>query len=156
MARASCARKLDNGFCPGHSGGDTQTARDVLDPARAAALHATLGLDGATPCSGEALPPFWHRIYFWEARPPHELGREGHPKTGGFIPDLGLPRRMWAGGRLAFASALRVGIPAEKRSTAEAVVRKRGRSGPLAFVTLRHEIVQTGAVVLSEWQDLVY
>ncbi|TCO69968.1 acyl dehydratase [Rhodovulum euryhalinum] len=136
--------------------GRTQTLRDAMDPVRAAALHAALALDGPPPGERSVLLPFFHQVYFWEARPPAELGRDGHPAVGGFIPDLGLPRRMWAGGHLTFYGTLRAGIPAEKTTTVEAVTRKQGRTGPLAFVTLRHDIVQAGVLRVSERQDLVY
>lgn len=127
-----------------------------MDPARAAALHAALALPGAPPRADHPLPPFFHQIHFWDARPPAELGRDGHPRTGDFIPDTGLPRRMWAGGRLAFDAPLRAGIAAQKVTTVEDVEEKHGRSGPLAFVTLRHEIWQADRLCLTEHQDLVF
>lgn len=133
---------------------DSQT--DVMDPARARALQATLGLE-PTIDAGTPLPPFFHQIYFWQPEPPARLGRDGHPQTGlGLIPDMGLPRRMWAGGRLLFHGPLHAGVMAEKRSVVESTARKDGRSGPLAFVTLRHEIAQDGVIRVTEWQDLVY
>ncbi len=133
---------------------DSQT--DVMDPARANALLATLGM-AADLGQGDALPPFFHQVYFWTPEPQNRLGRDGHPKTGiGLIPDTGLPRRMWAGGRLEFHGPLRAGVMAEKRSTVESTARKEGRTGPLAFVTLRHEIAQEGVTRVTEWQDLVY
>jgi len=76
--------------------------------------------------------------------------------VGGLIPDMGLPRRMWAGGRLFFASPLQAGIPAEKRTSVDSQRHKDGRSGPLGFVTLRHDIWQQDRLCLTEWQDLVY
>lgn len=128
---------------------------DLLDPARATAFLAALGEDsGIEP--GDVLPPFFHQLYFWDPQPPARLGRDGHPKVGGLIPDMGLPRRMWAGGRLQFEKPLRAGHPAERRSTCDAQKRKTGRSGPLGFVTLRHEIWQDGMLCVTEWQDLVY
>lgn len=134
----------------------TQTLTDAIDPARARALQVVLGRK-ATIGPGDALPPFFHHIYFWDAQPAARLGRDGHPRVGtGLVPDLGLPRRMWAGGRLEFHAPLRAGIPAERRSVVEKAQRKTGRSGPLGFVTLHHEIRQDGAHCLSEWQDLVY
>jgi len=133
----------------------TKTQSDVMDPARAQALLATLGIEGGMG-AGDALPPFFHHIYFWDPHPPHALGRDGHPAVGGFVPDLGLPRRMWAGGTLTFHAPLCAGQTAEKISRVENVARKTGRSGPLAFVRLRHDIRQRGTVVLTEWQDLVY
>lgn len=129
---------------------------DVMDPARARALQATLGIK-ATVDAGTPLPPFFHQIYFWQPEPPARLGRDGHPQIGlDLIPDMGLPRRMWAGGRLAFHGPLHAGVMAEKRSVVESTARKEGRTGPLAFVTLRHEISQNGVIRVTEWQDLVY
>ena len=136
--------------------GRSQTTSCALDPARAMALHMTLALPDPQPAVGAPLPPFWHQIYFWDAQPPANLGRDGHPKTGGFIPDLGLPRRMWAGGKLQFHTPLRTGTKATKTTTIEAVSEKSGRSGPLAFLTLRHDITQSGTLCVTEHQDLVY
>lgn len=129
---------------------------DVIDPARAAALQAALGRN-CTIVAGSALPPFFHQLYFWSPQPPDRLGRDGHPKVGGdLIPDMGLPRRMWAGGRLQFHTPLIAGNTAERRSVCETADRKTGRTGPLGFVTLRHEVRQDGQLCLTEWQDLVY
>lgn len=139
------------------SGSKTTRQTDMMDPARAAALCATLGLADSIAV-GDALPPFFHQIYFWDPQPPQGLGRDGHPAvgTGGLIPDMGQPRRMWAGGALDFYAPLLAGTQAERRSTVENVARKEGRSGALGFVTLRHEIWQDEALCVSERQDLVY
>jgi 3-methylfumaryl-CoA hydratase len=128
---------------------------DLIDPARVVALQAALGLDLQLD-GGDPLPPFYHQIYFWTPRPPVALGRDGHPKVGGVIPDMGFPRRMWAGGRLSFQRPLLIGQPATKVTVCESAVHKVGRSGPLGLVTLRHEIIQADDLCLTEWQDLVY
>ena len=137
-------------------GGDGQDITDRLDPARAAALHAALAHDGPPPQSGDSLPPFWHQIYFWDPHPPSALGRDGHPATGGLIPDLGLPRRMWAGGQLVWHGKLLAGIQANRTTRVLGVTRKEGRTGKLGFVVLRHEIRQRGTLVVTEDQQLVY
>ena len=128
---------------------------DVMDAARAQAMQVGL-VRAATLKAGDPLPPFFHQLYFWTPLPPDALGRDGHPKVGGLIPDMGLPRRMWAGGRLRFDAPLRLGAEATRVSNCEKATRKEGRTGPLAFVTLRHEVWQAGALCLTEWQDLVY
>ncbi|MEO9515155.1 MAG: MaoC family dehydratase N-terminal domain-containing protein [Paracoccaceae bacterium] len=129
---------------------------EVLDPARANALLATLNRTERVGV-GASLPPFFHQIYFWDALPPEQLGRDGHPQVGqGDVPDMGLPRRMWAGGRLEFKASLKAGHKARKETTLESTQRKQGRSGALAFVTLRHEIWQNDTLCVVEWQDLVY
>lgn len=136
--------------------GQAVTIEDRMDEARAAALWAVLGLEGAPPASGDPLPPFFHHVHFWDVRPPADLGPDGHPAKGGLVPDLGLPRRMWAGGRLTFHAPLLAGIRARRTSRLLAATRKTGRTGPLAFVTIRHEIRQRGALAVTEDQDLVY
>jgi len=135
--------------------GHMQTTTDPMDIGRAQALAASLG--DMTPIAvGDPLPPFAHHIYFWDAQPPSALGRDGHPAKGGFIPDLGLPRRMWAAGKLTFHRPLLAGIRAEKTSFIEGITRKTGRTGPLAFVRVRHDIKQRQTLTLTEYQDLVY
>ncbi len=129
---------------------------DVLDPARAAALHTALGLSGPSPSANDPLPAFWHYIYFWDAQPAENLGQDGHPKIGGFIPDLGLPRRMWAGGDLQFITPLRLGIPATKASKIVNTQQKSGASGPLAIITIEHEIMQEDQFCIFEKQSLIY
>ena len=133
----------------------TLSQSDILDPARANALEIALG-QTPTITKGSPLPAFYHQLYFWDAQPPANLGRDGHPEVGGLIPDFGLPRRMWAGGELTFHAPLIAAIPAHKTTTVDRATRKQGRSGPLAFVTLRHDIHQNGTLCLTETQDLVY
>src|SRR6056297_664712 len=118
-----------------------QEIHDVMDPTRARALQVTLA-QKATIKAGDALPPFYQQIYFWDPQVPQNLGRDGHPKVGGVVPDMGLPRRMWAGGRMEFHRPLRAGEAAKRLTFMEKSERKVGRSGPLGFVTLRHEIWQ--------------
>ena len=136
---------------------ETQSLTDLLDPARAAALHVTLNRPGPPPGPGDPIPPFWRWIYFWEPLGGDSLGADGHPKTGlGLIPDLGLPQRMWAGGRLDIQAPLRLGQTATKTTSLAAISEKTGRTGRLGFVTLRHEIRQNDTRILIEEQDLVY
>jgi 3-methylfumaryl-CoA hydratase len=132
-----------------------QTVADFISPAPAAALSATLDCRVA-PLSGDPLPPIWHWLYFWTAAPQAELGSDGHPQKGGFLPDLGLPRRMAAGGRITFNAALPIGSRAERVSRVISIEHKEGRSGRLAFVTVEHEIKTGGVTVIREEQDIVY
>ncbi|MFT7391842.1 MAG: 3-methylfumaryl-CoA hydratase [Paracoccaceae bacterium] len=129
---------------------------DRIDPWHGSAFHATLDLPGAAPDVGDPLPSLWHFLYFRETAPRSGLGGDGHPALGGFIPDFGLPRRMWAGGRIDFFAPLRIGDDAMRRTTIKEVALKDGRSGRLAFVTLLHEISGPGGLAIREEQDLVY
>lgn len=128
---------------------------DLMDPTRAAAFQVALGQSESIGM-GDPLPPFFHQLYFWSVISPDGLGRDGHPRVGALIPDFGLPRRMWAGGRLTFHEPLIAGVVTTKTSLCESQIRKDGRSGPLGFVTLRHDLHQDGVLCVTEWQDLVY
>ena len=136
--------------------GRTQRFADRIDPWKAEALHHALDLDGPAPGPGDPLPHFWHWIYFLESRPLRDLGRDGHPATGGFIPDLGLPRRMWAGSRVEFLAPLPIGAEASRVAAISRVEEKVGRTGPLAFVTIRYEISGPDGLCIREEQDIVY
>lgn len=137
--------------------GRTERRRDTVTAAPLAGLAATLD-HGAypKPAPGSALPPLAHWLYFLPQAPQGEIGADGHPKRGGFLPPVPLPRRMWAGGRLQFHHALNVGDEIVRTSTILSVDAKQGRSGALVFVTVRHEIENARGVALTEEHDIVY
>jgi len=136
--------------------GRSEAAEDVIDPVRARALHAALDLPGPPPGRGDPLPPLWHWLYFWTMPPASTLGPDGHPERGGFLPPIDLPRRMWAGSRVAFQRPLPIGSMAERRSTIADVRMAQGRSGRLAFVTVRHEISAANQVCIVDEHEIVY
>ena len=105
---------------------------------------------------GDNLPPLWHWIYFLEAKPESDLGRDAHPKKGDFLPPIQLPRRMWAGGRFTFCNDLVIGEKAKKITTIRKIVEKEGSAGPLCFITLEHKIYSKEEISIIEEQDLVY
>lgn len=119
--------------------GRSITVTDTLEPARSNALDRALGGAGKL-AAGDALPPLDRWLYFWDVQPPGALGRDGHPATGGFLPPVALPRRMWAGGRLRFHQPLLLGAAVTRTSTILSVREKTGKLGHLVFVILRHEI----------------
>jgi len=136
--------------------GKTETATDQVTPVPVAALAATLDLDAPPPRAGDALPPLWHWLYFLPIHRQSELSADGHAKRGGFLPPVPLPRRMWAGGRFEFHHSLRVGEQITRSSRIADIEQKQGRTGPLVFVVVRHEISNSAGLALSEEQDLVY
>jgi 3-methylfumaryl-CoA hydratase len=133
--------------------GRTETLTDLIDTGKAQALSATL--DWSAP-PADALPPLWHWMYFWAVSPASQIGPDGHPQRGGFLPPVTLPRRMWAGSRVSFLAPLPLGATASRTSTIRSVNVKQGKSGPLVFVTVAHEIAVNGEVVIHEEHDIVY
>jgi 3-methylfumaryl-CoA hydratase len=136
--------------------GRTQTVSDVLTPVPPTLLAATIDRDDPPYKAGDELPPNWHRLYFLTAVRPAEIGPDGHPARGRFLPPVPLPRRMFAGGRLKFLRPLRIGDSVTRVSEVLSVEGKQGRSGDLVFVTVRHRFSAGGEAALEETQDLVY
>ncbi|MFS1286884.1 MaoC family dehydratase N-terminal domain-containing protein [Pseudomonas piscis] len=85
-----------------------------------------------------------------------ELGEDGHPRRGGFLPPVLLPRRMWAGGEVQTLAPLPIGKPIQRLSTIRDISFKEGRSGKLCFVTVEHELSCANTLAIRERQDIVY
>jgi 3-methylfumaryl-CoA hydratase len=135
--------------------GRRQVAAQFIDPFPARALAGLLDW-AEEPSAGDELPPAWHWLYFLDTPSRAATGVDGHPQRGGFLPPVPLPRRMWAAGKLQVLAPLVIGQPANKVSTVRGVDLKEGKTGPLVFVTVGHELHQDGRVCLLEEQNLVY
>jgi 3-methylfumaryl-CoA hydratase len=139
--------------------GRQEQQQDVVAAGPLGRLSATLDHDDPAAQPGDAAPPLSHWIMFLPGAKHSTLGTDGHPARGGFLPPVHhLPRRMWAGGRLEFRAPLRVGMAVTRTSTIADISNRHGASGELVFVTVRHEIRETGqeAVLLAEEHDIVY
>ncbi|TBU89036.1 FAS1-like dehydratase domain-containing protein [Phytopseudomonas dryadis] len=134
--------------------GRTEESHDQLSRNLVKRIAATLGED--TPAHGEALPPLWHWAFFQDPIAESALGGDGHPARGGFLPPADNRNRMWAGGRVEFIAALRVGSEATRVSTIKHIEEKHGRTGALLFVTVQHDYLQDGELAIREEQDIVY
>jgi 3-methylfumaryl-CoA hydratase len=130
---------------------------EVPQPEPAYALADLLGVPVPDLAGGEGLPPLWHWVYLLDRAPQADLGPDGHPVRGPLPAPPGPGRRrMWAGGRVRTSGPLRCGEPAVKRTRVLSVTEKRGRTGPLTFVTVGVQVRQRGALVVDEEQDIVY
>jgi 3-methylfumaryl-CoA hydratase len=139
--------------------GRTETRSDFVAAGPIDRLAATLDRHDPPARPGEPIPPLAHWLFFLPDTPQSELGPDGHPARGGFLPPVhDLPRRMWAGGRLHLHAPIRVGTPIARRSTIAEIAERAGGSGPLVFVTVRHEVhaAADGTPLLVEEQDIVY
>ncbi len=136
----------------------TETTHDDITAAPLRALTATLDRDDPDPAAGSVLPPLWHWLCFLPHARQSALGADGHPKRGGFLPPVPLPRRMWAGGRLRWQAEnpLRVGDAVRRISRIVSVDHKAGRSGDLLFVLVQHEVHNAQGLALTEEHDIVY
>jgi 3-methylfumaryl-CoA hydratase len=136
--------------------GRTESAEDIVTPARIAALAATLDRDDPPPENGDPLPLLWHWLFCLPIHRQSDLSPDGHARLGGFLPPVPLPRRMYAGGLVSVHVPLRVGDAVSRVSRIADVSEKGGRTGPLVFVKIRHEFRSRGELALLEDQELVY
>jgi len=120
------------------------------------AMAATLDRDDPPLRDGDPIPPGWHQFYIREVVKLADTAADGHPKRGGFVPPIPLPRRMWAGTKSTFHRPVRVGERLRKTTTIEAVTPKTGKTGRLVFLTLKHEIESGGELAVTEIQESVY
>ncbi|WP_435258647.1 FAS1-like dehydratase domain-containing protein [Thioclava sp. FR2] len=135
--------------------GRSDHATETLSPSLVERFLATM--DRAGPTSpGQTAPLLIHLCLAPPVAPMLGLGRDGHPAKGGFLPPVALPRRMWAGGSFAFHDDLHIGETLTRRSTIRSITEKQGRTGPLCFVTVEHQITSPRGVLITETQDLVF
>lgn len=137
--------------------GRTQTRSGRVSTGLADQIHATLAPDAPrAPAAGDMLPPLWHWCAFPPTVPTAELGTDGHPHLGDFLPPIRMSRRMWAGGALSFHAPLRVDEELSCSSTIMRVDEKLGAENPMVFVTVNHEIRGARGVAVREQQTIVY
>lgn len=130
-----------------------ETARRV-DPWQSAAFAALL--DAPAPGGNDPLPPLWHWFTLLDHPAQAGIGEDGHPTAGPFLPPIPGRRRMFAGGRFEQWAPIPHGCELSARSSVADVNLKTGRSGEMAFVTVRHELAADGRPVAVEEQDIVY
>ena len=137
--------------------GRSDTRSETLSASAATLLAATLDAERLEFFGGEILPPLFHWLYFPAACRLSNIGSDGHPALSGFLPPIPLRRRMWAAGGVDFRRPLLVGDHVTRTTRIVDISLKVGRSGPLLFVKLHHEIVDGDRrTALEETQDLVY
>lgn len=136
--------------------GKEQERSDYVCPSGAARIEALLDGEQSVFEPGQPISAVRYVMLFTVTEPQSRLGRDGHPLTGGFLPPVPLPRRMFAGRRIDFHANLRIGSRIIRKSVIADVKVKQGASGEMCFVTVRHEFFADGGLVLAEEQDIVY
>src|SRR3954447_23161512 len=122
---------------------------ELIQRGPAQALAGLLGV----PMPEDRLPLFWHWVYLLDRPAQADLGRDGHPDADHVPPGR---RRMFAGGSVRSVAPLRFDEPATRRTEVLASTDKQGRSGPLTFVTVGHQVFQRDELVVDERQEVVY
>ena len=132
--------------------GKIDIQKDIVSPALIDRYSAVIG----AKASDETAPEGLHWCLGLPDAPMAELGVDGHPKTGGFLPPSPLPRRMWASSKVEFLADIKAGVSIERRSTIASVSKKTGRSGSLLFVNVDHVTSSNDIAAVQETQTIVY
>jgi 3-methylfumaryl-CoA hydratase len=136
--------------------GRTRRDEDEITLGAVRRLGATLDRDPAALRRGDELPESWYAILFGPVARQSTLGRDGHPKTGDFLPPLLETRRMFGGRRTRFVNPLKIGDLVSRVSTVTGVEHKSGRTGPFTLVTVTHDISGPSGLAVTEEQDIIY
>lgn len=117
---------------------------------------ATLDTDPSSIKVGDPIPRAWFNMFFPDICRDSEIGPDGHPHKGVFLPPIPLPRRMGAGRRVQIMGNLVVGQPATKTAEVAAILPKSGRSGNIVILTMRLTFETAGAVIAVDEFDAIY
>jgi 3-methylfumaryl-CoA hydratase len=136
--------------------GRERIVEDEIGLSAARRIAGMLDIDPASLKHGDALPPHWFTMFFPDIARQSDIGPDGHPNKGVFLPPIPLPRRMGAGRRVTIHDSLRIGTPAIKRAIVAQVLPKIGRTGRMAILTMRHVIECEGRTVAVDEFDAMY
>jgi 3-methylfumaryl-CoA hydratase len=136
--------------------GRKESDRDYVTIPAVHRLACTLDRDDPVPQAGDELPAGWHSILFPRVVRQSQIGADGHPQRGDFLPPVPLPRRMFAGKRITLHAPLRVGDEVRRESVIRDVTPKVGRTGQMVFVTVQTDICSPRGLAITEEQDIVY
>lgn len=136
--------------------GRRETAVDHITVPLVQRLAATLDRDDPAPRPGDPLPAGWHGVLFPRVVRHTQIGPDGHPQRGDFVPPVPLPRRMNGGKRIRFHGELRVADEVVRESVIQAIEHKQGRSGPMVVVTVKTDIHTPRGLAVTEEQDILY
>ena len=133
--------------------GRSEARTEILEAESLRRYAAALGEDLDVE---RVAPSLAHWAFFLPVVGPEAIGPDGHPKRGGFLPPVSLPRRMFASAEMRFDGALVLGEAATRTSTVKDLRYRRGGSGELVLVDVEHVIAQGLANRVTERQTYVY
>jgi 3-methylfumaryl-CoA hydratase len=136
--------------------GQTESDIDYVTVPAVHRLAAALDRADPMPKMGDPLPIGWHQILFPRVVRQSQIGADGHPERGDFLPPVPLPRRMFAGKRTTFHADLHVGDAVRRESVIKDVVIKQGQTGKMVFVTVKTDITGPRGLAITEEHDYVY
>lgn len=107
-------------------------------------VAAMLDLDPESITEGQPLPRGWQFILLGADTRKSDLRRDGFPGLGVPMPDLGLPRLLLGGRTVDYFQEIPVGALIKRASSIKNLTHKLGAAGPMAVVTIAHELFALG------------
>ncbi|WP_072314910.1 FAS1-like dehydratase domain-containing protein [Agrococcus sp. Marseille-P2731] len=133
----------------------TKTRVEPIALGQAERYRGTFAPTDATPAQGAELPAGWEGVYFPFDVALADLRPDGTPARDGVLPEIDLPRRMYAGEDTEFLRPLRYGDEVTQTTALGSLVEKQGSRGRLVFVDLVRELAVGGEVAIrSTWHDV--
>ncbi len=136
--------------------GRRQVVEDDISLTTVQRIAAMLDVDPAQFRKGSELPSHWFSLFFANNAMQRDIGPDGHPNKGVFLPPIPLPRRMGAGRRVRITGALRVGETAQRSAEVLGIEPKSARTGHMVVLTMRHTVEANGKTLAVEDFDAVY
>lgn len=105
---------------------------------------------------GQAIPPGWHVGYFLMTAPTATLAEDGLPRGFGVLPEIPLPRRMYAGARATFHAPVLVGDRLRRETELIDCQVREGGTGMLILTTQQRRISTPRGLAITEEYDFVF
>ena len=116
------------------------TSNETCSLAMIRRVAAMLDLDPHSFSNGNVLPAGWHFFMLAGETRRSSLRQDGFPGLGVPIPDLGLPRLLLGGRTVSYHGNILIGAELERTSFIKNITEKTSSSGPMAIVTIQHEL----------------
>ena len=133
--------------------GTRMTEEDVATEAPLRMIAATFDRPRDAPREGQPIPPGWHIGYFLSMAGQGSLAADGLPTGTGVLPKMSLPRRMYAGCRIAFHADIRVGDRIRRETELTDLQVREGSTGTLIFATQTRKIFTPRGLAMTEEYD---
>ena len=136
--------------------GTTIVDEDEATAAPLRGMVVTFDRSEKPPMRGEPIAPGWHWAYFPAASRLSDLGADGLPLSGGVLPEMPLPRRMYAGATLTFHGPILVGDALRRETEFSDVQLRKGNTGTLIIATQTKRFYTPRGLALTEDQVGVF
>jgi 3-methylfumaryl-CoA hydratase len=120
--------------------GETMSRVESCSMVAARRVAAMLDLDPDDIAEGAPLPRGWQFVLLGADTRRSALRGDGFPGLGVPMPDLGLPRLLLGGRTVSYLRDIAIGATVLRSSSIKSLTEKTTPSGPMAIVTILHEL----------------